>query len=36
MTQFHSLKERMSLLLEVRRQIMNPNTSHEVREALKV
>ena len=36
MTQFHSVKERVSLLLEVRRQIINPGTSHEVREALKV
>eukprot|EP00026_Physarum_polycephalum_P000320 Phypoly_transcript_00320.p1 GENE.Phypoly_transcript_00320~~Phypoly_transcript_00320.p1 ORF type:complete len:1049 (+),score=204.31 Phypoly_transcript_00320:149-3295(+) len=35
MTQFHSIKERVSLLLEVRRQIINPNTTHEVREALK-
>jgi hypothetical protein len=36
MTQFHSVKERVSLLLEVRRQIINTSTSHEVREALKV
>jgi hypothetical protein len=35
MTQFHSVKERVSLLLEVRRQIINTSTSHEVREALK-
>lgn len=36
MTQFHSVKERVSLLLEVRRQIIATSTTHEVREALKV
>lgn len=36
MTQFHGLKERMTLLLEMRKQIMAPNTPPEVRETLKV
>eukprot|EP01113_Clastostelium_recurvatum_P012706 TRINITY_DN1660_c0_g1_i2.p1 TRINITY_DN1660_c0_g1~~TRINITY_DN1660_c0_g1_i2.p1 ORF type:complete len:1788 (-),score=598.32 TRINITY_DN1660_c0_g1_i2:101-5464(-) len=35
MGQFNSLKERVTLLLEMRRQILSPTTPNEVRDALK-